>query len=221
MKKRLLSLMLIFAFILETPANVMAAYDREAAVQYAKKHAAKNTNNKEYDYYKDGDCTNFVSQCLYAGGIRNQTSISYSDLKYGVNDEKSNWYNKKYTFYRVGLHLILEITRWKTSSTWVRVYNTGTGRGLYQYLVNERGCLIAAFENGSKYSKFEDLVKTAQVGDVIQCSDNINKLTHSVIVTEKTGSDLKVCYHSNDKKDVSFYDNIWSNYKYMYVIKVK
>jgi hypothetical protein len=42
-------------------------YDRESAVNYA--HAwAMRRNPKYYDYDKiGGDCTNFVSQCLFAG----------------------------------------------------------------------------------------------------------------------------------------------------------
>ncbi|MEE1517387.1 MAG: amidase domain-containing protein [Lachnospiraceae bacterium] len=219
MKKRLLSLMLIFAFVLETPANVMAAYDREAAEEYAIKYA--NNKNNEYNYYDDSDCTNFVSQCLYAGGIRNESTINYSNKKYGVNEEESMWYHKKYTYTKSTLFRTKKVTDWKVSTTWIRVDNNGSGRGLYQYLVKERGCQIAAFEKGSKFSKFEDLVKTAQVGDVIQCSNNVNKLTHSIIVTGKTANDLTVTYHSNNNKNVSFKEYIWSNYKYMYVIKVK
>jgi len=46
-------------------------YNRVEAVYYATKYAIKP--NKEYKYFKSineegGDCTNFVSQCLKAGG---------------------------------------------------------------------------------------------------------------------------------------------------------
>ena len=42
-------------------------YNREAAVAYAHKHAL--TLNKNYYSFENlgGDCTNFISQCLYAG----------------------------------------------------------------------------------------------------------------------------------------------------------
>lgn len=45
-------------------------YNRDKAVEYAKKYAlAPNTKEwKNYESY-GGDCTNFVSQCLFAGGI--------------------------------------------------------------------------------------------------------------------------------------------------------
>lgn len=45
----------------------MATYNREAAVRYAKKWALSR-NPLYLDFEKlGGDCTNFVSQCLYAG----------------------------------------------------------------------------------------------------------------------------------------------------------
>lgn len=50
------------------------AYDRAAAVAYAHKWAY-GRNPNYYDYEKlGGDCTNFASQCLYAGvGVMNYT----------------------------------------------------------------------------------------------------------------------------------------------------
>ncbi len=49
-------------------------YDREAAVRYAHKWAL-STNPAYYNYDKlGGDCTNFASQCIYAGsGVMNYT----------------------------------------------------------------------------------------------------------------------------------------------------
>ena len=42
-------------------------YDRESAIKYAKKWAYKR-NEKYYNFDNvGGDCTNFISQCLYAG----------------------------------------------------------------------------------------------------------------------------------------------------------
>ena len=50
-------------------------YDREKAVAYAKLWAQRR-NPAYYDFNADGgDCTNFVSQCLYAGcGTMNYTN---------------------------------------------------------------------------------------------------------------------------------------------------
>ncbi|MGL5674868.1 MAG: amidase domain-containing protein [Cellulosilyticaceae bacterium] len=50
--------------------EVKGAYNREKAVAYAKQYAI-TPNTQKWKYYGGygGDCTNFVSQCLYAGNI--------------------------------------------------------------------------------------------------------------------------------------------------------
>lgn len=56
-------------------------YKRELAVQYAVKWAL-NRNPKYYNYDKlGGDCTNFISQCLFAGSGQ-------------MNYRKNGWYYK-------------------------------------------------------------------------------------------------------------------------------
>lgn len=56
------------------PAKFVEKYDRDAAVKYAQKYAL--SYNTEYPSYKPstpttgkGDCMNFVSQCIHAGGM--------------------------------------------------------------------------------------------------------------------------------------------------------
>ncbi len=51
-------------------------YDRLKAVSYAKKYAL--TKNPKYYFFDGigGDCTNFVSQCLYEGGF----NMVYDDI---------------------------------------------------------------------------------------------------------------------------------------------
>ena len=47
----------------------MAAYDREKAVAYAVRYSLKgNPAYRTFDG-SGGDCTNFISQCLHAGGM--------------------------------------------------------------------------------------------------------------------------------------------------------
>ena len=43
-------------------------YGTSKAIDYARKYAII-PNIKTYKYYPSGDCANFVSQCLFAGGI--------------------------------------------------------------------------------------------------------------------------------------------------------
>lgn len=58
----------------------MDNYNREESVKYALKHW--NNPNGNYKVYEDNDCTNFVSQCLKAGGCNN------------VYDTYPWWYSK-------------------------------------------------------------------------------------------------------------------------------
>jgi hypothetical protein len=70
-------------------------YDREKAVLYAKKwteNGEKLRNSPPWSNYDSplggGDCTNFVSQCIYAGGI----PMDYKGIEY----EQWKWYSDTY-----------------------------------------------------------------------------------------------------------------------------
>lgn len=74
-------------------------YDREAAVEYARKWAFSR-NPAYYNFNRlGGDCTNFASQCLFAGcGVMNftpDTGWYYRSL----NDRAAAWTGVEY-FYR-------------------------------------------------------------------------------------------------------------------------
>lgn len=48
--------------------NAFATFDQAKAQRYADTYAL--SSNSLYRYWPDNDCTNFVSQCLYAGGMK-------------------------------------------------------------------------------------------------------------------------------------------------------
>jgi hypothetical protein len=66
-------------------------YEREMAIQYAHKWAYKR-NPKYYDFSElGGDCTNFTSQCLYAGGgVMNHTQTR-GWYYYSLNNRAPAW----------------------------------------------------------------------------------------------------------------------------------
>ena len=73
-------------------------YDREKAIEYARKWAyARNPQYYSFDNI-GGDCTNFVSQCLYAGcGVMNYTP----DLGWYYNsldDRSAAWTGVEYLY---------------------------------------------------------------------------------------------------------------------------
>lgn len=73
-------------------------YDREAAVAYAKKWAF----SRNPDYYNfnrlGGDCTNFASQCVFAGcGVMNFTP-TFGWFYRSLNDRTPSWTGVEYLY---------------------------------------------------------------------------------------------------------------------------
>ena len=75
---------------------ILAPYDRAAAVSYAHQWAY-GRNPAFYDYEKlGGDCTNFASQCVYAGsGVMNYTP-TYGWYYINANDKAPAWTGVEY-----------------------------------------------------------------------------------------------------------------------------
>ncbi len=72
-------------------------YDRYSAVEYALKWAYAR-NPRFYDFEDlGGDCTNFVSQCLYAGcGIMNYSGFENGWYYINGNDRSASWTGVQY-----------------------------------------------------------------------------------------------------------------------------
>ena len=73
-------------------------YNREAAVQYAHRWAYRR-NPRFYDYELiGGDCTNFASQCIYAGtGVMNFTPL-FGWYYIDANMKSPSWTGVPYLF---------------------------------------------------------------------------------------------------------------------------
>ena len=80
------------------PLPVVLPYDREAALRYAHRWAYSR-NPAYYDYENlGGDCTNFASQCLYAGtGIMNLTP-TYGWYYIDANQKSPSWTGVPYFY---------------------------------------------------------------------------------------------------------------------------
>ena len=73
-------------------------YDRDAAVAYARRWAL--SRNPLYYDFEDigGDCTNFASQCLFAGaGVMNFTPVT-GWYYVSANDRTASWTGVEYLF---------------------------------------------------------------------------------------------------------------------------
>lgn len=73
-------------------------YDRQAAAAYAQQWAFKR--NPAYLNFDDlgGDCTNFTSQCIYAGsGVMNHTK-TFGWYYYNANNRTPSWTGVPYLY---------------------------------------------------------------------------------------------------------------------------
>lgn len=77
---------------------IFVPYDRETAIAYAQRWALSR-NPDFYDYAGiGGDCTNFVSQCVYAGtGVMNYTQ-TYGWYYINSNNKSPSWTGVDYFY---------------------------------------------------------------------------------------------------------------------------
>jgi len=87
-------------------------YNPDNAIKYARTYC-KNYNSKYYNYAKDGgDCANFVSQCLKAGGLNLDDCAGWVDY-YGCLPRVSD------------LQSCLKAKGWHSSNTMPRGFRGG------------------------------------------------------------------------------------------------
>lgn len=151
-------------------------YQRESAVDYAQRWAL--SRNPVYYSFNGlgGDCTNFVSQCVYAGaGVMNPTPDT-GWYYYGPNDRAAAWTGVKY-FYRF--------------------MTTNTGIGPFARLAEHRSEL--------------------QPGDVIQLGHQNGVFYHTLLVLERTPTEIYIASHSQDSlyRPLSSYDYDQARYLHM------
>jgi hypothetical protein len=156
-------------------------YSRTAAVDYAKKWAM--SDNPSYGRIEPNDCTNFVSQALLAGGWT-MAGGSCDDRK----SDQAWWFGPRQCRWVGGRPWTTEV---KASFTW------GGAQNLYNHMTT--------MGRGSTVSTPMDL----EPGDILQMDMGAGhygagRIGHSMVVTEKTGSDLFLSYHEPHKLNEPF-----------------
>lgn len=173
--------------------------DQKAIVDYAHKYAKKY--NPEYRVPTSGsDCTNFVSQALYAGGLSmNPSSIRGTNPGTNTTTEEWYYYNSPSATADTPYEYAVAV-----STSWVRVED------LYTYLAPHYDTVTSTNDN--------DVRANLQEGYVIQGGPLVGRYEHSSIVTKKND---KWCYtaHTNDRKDrdMKHYFNAYDKFR---IIKV-
>lgn len=155
------------------------SYNRYNAVQYAYKWY--NKYNDKYEIFRTGDCANFVSQCLHAGGI---------PMRHAKSDRLS-WYCD------MTLDLLL-YKHYKYSKPWSIV---SAQRSFFRIVHGAlREYKILSKKDIQKYISY------VQTGDIVYFDFESNgTLDHATLLTKKysyrSNSDLYVTGHTAPIKD--------------------
>ncbi|GEM_PF-4257860 len=163
-------------------------YNRVNAVNYARQWSHSTNNN--YYYYSNGDCTNFVSQCMHAGGIpMNDTWHSYRGAR------KSYWFifselQSKYRY------------EWDVSEAW-RLINHH-----FNYFSNYSNGYIKGIVKIRTKSDMRRLIQCGAgilTGDImylaIYSSAPYWSLQHATMITLIKNYELCYSAHTNPRKD--------------------
>ena len=202
-----------------TFSNSVYAYSGKNAANYAKTFA----KNYSTVYPKfSSDCTNFVSQCVRAGGLPLQWADSDS-INYGslgkVYNTKDKWFCAKYTRELKVLGIVVDKKEdFVWSSTWSLVSeNEDNKYGFYQYMKN-RGASVREY-SVSTVKELNTFISNCEVGDVLQKrKDKHHNKSHSVIVTDKSYDkknkryDMKIAYHTTDTAPTDFRTVSWKKF---------
>lgn len=149
-------------------------YDRDAAVQYALAYALNP--NPSYVYFEGNDCTNFISQCLRAGGAKND-----------FNNTHPWWYNSGQTS-----------ICWAVAASLFWYIRTRSDRNLFG--IKAQTFYINDYDTYA--SKIEGRVV---LGDLIQYRNTKGIIQHSTIITafDKKGEPL-VSQHTRNGKNLTW-----------------
>lgn len=188
---------------LETPEDCVVTdinendrYDVEAAVAYARKYA--NTHNPDYPLFEQ-NCTNFVSQCLVAGGIAMDGKGKISETKkYNYIKNVSEWYS---------------VAR-KNEKTGRMHYSTNTNfintDSFINYFTEVRGYVYTIYNNDyeGKINCYNDIAS----GDVLMFYNDKNEIVHVGIVSGVGDMNAYYCANTNAKLDYGVFtvnDNVY------------
>ena len=162
------------------------AYNGTNAANYAR--TWYSGYNSQYNNYTNngGDCTNFASQCAFAGG---QAKTNPSKVTIGVTGTTSYWYSYKYIqtnyflFWQVSSYPV-----WAESSSWVRVAG---GQGFFDYFRYRKTTIVSKDLN---YIRSQ-----ARLGDIIQVqAKNASAKGHTTVVGAKSATEITLYYHTNN-----------------------
>jgi len=172
-------------------SSILSSYNPYDAVTYAttwsNNDQSNPVRNPEYPSYRE-DCTNFVSQCLKAGGVPN---VGGTDI-YSLNQ----WF------------FIITSGGTPTSNTWINASDFGTFWRNNSLSVTEE-----PLANISDRASFETLIYNSTYrGDALGLANSDGKVYHMMFVSDYDYSsgygDILYCGHTRERNNASFFSKI-------------
>lgn len=172
-----------------TDSNPKDYYDVEKAVEYARTYALKR--NPDYPAFEN-NCTNFVSQCLAAGGISMTGKETISNTKrLKVSKKSTDWYS-------VSKQDSKKIKHYGTSSAFI---NTDD---FLKYFQEELGYTLSTFDN--TYEGKLKCYQTMASGDVVVLYDSDGSIAHIGLISGMGDMNAYYCANTNDRLDYGVFN---------------
>jgi hypothetical protein len=175
--------------------SVNSSLDRAKAKKYAEDYA-QNPNFSYFDFTNyGGDCTNFISQVLFHGGLPEAKYYTAKDARLDPYSNKSWYYDGKDLPYRS--------TSWTGAHQfryhWANVNGLGNNRA-YQYKV---------YTMQEAYNNFSQIYYNLWPGDIVQYVNSSGDTWHSQVVHKYDSyGNLFVAQHTYNAKDLNLKDRI-------------
>ncbi len=201
-KKSILSI-LVLLIISITSVNVLAVnytdstsknsgYNRNAARDYALSWAGCSNSSKYANYmYDNGDCTNFVSQVLYAGGMGFSGSTSAPDNKNAWYYYGSSYPNRTPSW--TGAH--------QFRNHWG---NTSSSDSSYGY---NRDYSYKEYDVATALRYWDTIYSLLWPGDVVQYADSTGATCHSQVIHDYTSTNKTIYFAQHSTTWSGFYSS--------------
>lgn len=155
----------------------MEQYNRNNAVTYALRYAT--TPNPDYIFFQGVDCTNYISQCLRAGGCQNHYHPTHPWWY-----ENNNW-----------------TVSWSVAGSMYWYIRVCTSENTF-------GIRAQTFFQNTSNPLRDDIRSIIQLGDIIQYAQADGFIRHSAIITsfETTpqGKSPLISQHSSNLANISW-----------------
>lgn len=169
-------------------------YNASAAISYARRYA-RDPNTNSYPYF-GSDCTNFVSQCLYAGGM----DMDGRPKQVGHENTTTKWYCELFGEW----HGNYQYFDYGYSTTWT------VAGDFYTYW--------SRYANAGRATNLRTVISNTSAGSVVQLEDpQTGILYHTIIITRNSGGVAEYCAHSRERLDenLNIIDDTANDFRYI------